>query len=119
MIPLLLACVMSQSAPATPTLAPARQAALVRSFRSLQARGEIEKHAIAALPVGARFVRIDVSDQIRSKSFGHSTTLLVPAGFTGHPQDPNRARSFYVEYGPSTNAPGGRFGPFRIVRQKM
>ena len=63
-----------------------------------------------------RSSRIDVSDRIRSISFGHSTTLLVPAGVTGHPRNPSRARFFYVEYGVSTNAPGAIFGPFVIAR---
>lgn len=98
-----------------PSLRPANRAAIVHTYRSLQAT-EIEKHRIAALPTDAHFVRIDVSDKIRSASFGHTTTLLVPAGVTGHPESPNRAHEFYVEYGASTNAPGGIFGPFKIER---
>ena len=110
MSPVILAALVAVSGP---SLRPERQAAIVRTYHSLR---DIEKHRIAALPTNARFERIDVSDRIRSASFGHSTTLLVPDGVTGHPTNPNRAREFYVEYGPSTNAPGGIFGPFKIER---
>lgn len=49
--------------------------------------------------------RVDVSERIRSASFGHTTTLLVPPG--GH--------EFWVEYGKSTNRPGGLYGPFPVA----
>jgi hypothetical protein len=82
----------------------------------LRQRGEIERHRLAAFPIDERFARIDASDRIRSISFGHTTTLLIPAGIVGHPASPNRASEFYVEYGASTNAPGAIFGPFQIQR---
>lgn len=75
---------------------------------------EREKQKIAVLPAGVQFVKIDASDRIRSASFGHTTTLLVPAGAAGKPADPNQAREYYVEYGRSTNAPAVWFGPFPI-----
>jgi hypothetical protein len=93
-----------------------KRAEVVRTYHSLLAHHEIERHRIAALPINEQFARIDASDRIRSISFGHTTTLLVPSGVTGHPRNPDRARVFYVEYGPSTNAPGAIFGPFAIQR---
>ncbi len=49
--------------------------------------------------------RIDVSARIRSASFGHKTWLLVAPDGT----------QFWVEYGRSTNRPGGTFGPFSVA----
>jgi hypothetical protein len=110
----MIALILSAMIAVSPAPSVRTRAAVVHTYRLLRERGEIERHRIAALPINARFVRIDVSDRIRSVSFGHTTTLLVPAGITGRPANPNRARFFYVEYGASTNAPGGIFGPFLI-----
>jgi hypothetical protein len=85
------------------TLAPERRDAAIAAYRGLTG-AEIEAHPIKALPSGLETVRVDVSARFRSASFGHSTTLLVPP--TG--------REFYVEYGRSTNKPGGLFGPFTL-----
>ena len=90
--------------------------AVVRTYRELRQHREIERHRLAAFPIDQRFARIDVSERIRSISFGHTTTLLIPAGITGHPTSPNHAQVFYVEYGASTNAPAAIFGPFQIIR---
>jgi hypothetical protein len=49
--------------------------------------------------------RIDVSARMRSTSFGHKTWLLVA---------PDGAQ-FWVEYGRSTNRPGGTYGPFSVA----
>src|SRR5258708_7366776 len=49
--------------------------------------------------------RIDVSEKIRSASFGHKTWLLVaPDG-----------KQFWVEYGASTNSKAALFGPFLVT----
>ena len=110
----MIAYILAATIAVSPMPSAHRRAEIVHTYNSLRSRGEIERHRIAALPVSAQFARIDASDRIRSISFGHTTTLLVPAGVTGHPRNPNRARVFYVEYGASTNAPGGIFGPFQI-----
>jgi hypothetical protein len=65
---------------------------------------DVEAKKIDALPAGVSVERIDVSPRIRSASFGHTTTLLVPEG----------GKQFWVEYGKSTNKPGGLFGPFAV-----
>jgi hypothetical protein len=86
---------------------------ILKAYHALPG-AEIEKQKIAAVPTGMEFVKIDASDRIRSASFGHTTTLLVPCGLAGKPEDPNKATAFYVEYGRSTNSPGGTFGPFKL-----
>jgi hypothetical protein len=49
--------------------------------------------------------RIDVSERIRSASFGHKTWLLVsPDG-----------KQYWVEYGASTNTKAALFGPFLVT----
>jgi hypothetical protein len=48
--------------------------------------------------------KIDISPRIRSASFGHKTWLVVTPD----------AKSFWVEYGRSTNKPGGLYGPFPV-----
>ncbi len=83
--------------------APQRDAVLA-SWRALTPE-TVEARKLEALPQGLVFERIDVSEQIRSASFGHTTTLLVPPG----------GKQFYVEYGRSTNRPGGFFGPFPVA----
>ncbi len=65
---------------------------------------EIEKHK-ASEPPPKDAQRSDVSERIRSASFGHRTWLLVA---------PDGAR-FWVQYGPSTNRPGGTYGPFAVA----
>jgi len=71
----------------------------------------VEARPVAALPAGVEFQRIDVSDRMRSTSFGHTTTLLVPVP----PADAGAAQQFWVEYGKSTNQPARLFGPFPIA----
>jgi hypothetical protein len=74
---------------------------VVAAYRALAA-DDLEAKKIDALPEGVPMTRIDVSEKIRSASFGHKTMLLVPPD----------AKTFYVEYGKSTNRPGALFGPF-------
>ena len=65
---------------------------------------EITTHkAAGAPPRDAQ--RIDVSERIRSASFGHQTWIVVAAD----------GKTFWVEYGRSTNAPGGLYGPFAVA----
>jgi hypothetical protein len=73
------------------------------AYHKLPAK-EITAHkATTAPPSDAR--RIDVSERIRSASFGHKTWLLVgPDG-----------KQFWVEYGRSTNTPAAMYGPFPIA----
>ena len=63
---------------------------------------ELESHKTKLPPKDAK--KIDVSSKIRSASFGHKTWLIVsPDG-----------KEFWVEYGASTNKPGGLYGPFAV-----
>jgi hypothetical protein len=82
-------------------LSPDEEKAVVAAYRKLSSQ-DIEQKRISALPPRVVLARIDINEKLRSASFGHRTTLLVPVG----------GRVFYVEYGRSTNAPGGMFGPF-------
>jgi hypothetical protein len=67
------------------------------------APADIEAHKAAGVPPKDA-QRIDVSPRMKSASFGHKTFLLVaPDG-----------RELWVEYGPSTNKPGGLYGPFPV-----
>ena len=84
-------------------LTPAQTDSAIAAYRAL-ASAEVEAKPAAALPRGVSFSRLDVSDKIRSASFGHTTTLLVPPD----------GRSFYVEYGRSTNRPAALYGPFPV-----
>ncbi len=84
-------------------LATAQVDAVKAAYRKLSST-EIETHA-ATTPPPKDAQRIDVSERIRSASFGHRTWLLVA---------PDGAR-FWVEYGPSTNRPGGTYGPFTVA----
>jgi len=63
---------------------------------------EVEAKPATTPPDADKLERIDVSEQVRSASFGHKTTLLV---------DGDR---FYVEYGRSTNRPKRLYGPFPV-----
>ena len=84
-------------------LTPEREKEAVAAYRKLAA-ADIDKARVASLPGGLQTVRVDVSEKMRSASFGHTTALLVPV----------KGNEFYVEYGRSTNKPGGLFGPFTI-----
>jgi len=70
----------------------------------------IEAKPAAALPEGAEFARIDVTPRMRSASFGHTTTLIVPVPSTAGAAP----TQFWVQYGKSTNAPSRLFGPFPL-----
>ena len=71
----------------------------------------IEAKPAAALPEGAEFARIDVTPRMRSASFGHTTTLIVPVPSADAGGGPIQ---FWVQYGKSTNAPARLFGPFPL-----
>ncbi|HEY2744233.1 MAG TPA: hypothetical protein VGL86_06410 [Polyangia bacterium] len=63
---------------------------------------EIDSHPVKPPPKDAK--KIDVSARIRSASFGHKTWILIaPDG-----------KEFWIENGPSTNKPGGTYGPFPV-----
>jgi hypothetical protein len=95
---------------------PAGQEAAVRAAYEKLGSDGVEAHPASALPPGFTWRRIDVSDPVRSASFGHTTTLAVPVVRADGGQDvPNQ---FWVEYGRSTNAPARLFGPFRTDGSK-
>ncbi|MGZ3425563.1 MAG: hypothetical protein ACXVCV_02890 [Polyangia bacterium] len=83
--------------------APAPAAGTVQSaYRKLTA-DQLSAKKIETPPKDAQ--RIDVSERIRSASFGHKTWLLVaPDG-----------KQFWVEYGASTNSKAALFGPFPVT----
>lgn len=83
----------------------------VAAYHKLRGHG-LESHPIAALPTDAQYAQIDVSDQIRSASFGHKTTVFVPLT----EGQANRSGTFYVGYGRSTNTRPAWFGPFHLDR---
>jgi hypothetical protein len=88
-----------------------RQAERARAAYERLGSVAIEAKPADALPAGVEFGRIDVSERIRSASFGHPTTLLVPTAASGACASAQPCR-FWVEYGRSTNATARLFGPF-------
>ena len=82
---------------------PEQRDAVVRSYRALTPE-QIEAKKLGSAPFGTTFTRIDVSERIRSTSFGHATLLLVAPSVL----------EFYVEHGRSTNRPPAWFGPFLV-----
>jgi hypothetical protein len=93
------------------TLDPA-QADRVRAAYEKLGGAAIEAKPAAALPEGVEFARIDVTPRMRSTSFGHTTTLMVPVPPADAGTPPAR---FWVQYGKSTNAPARLFGPFPLT----
>ena len=91
----------------------ADQVEAVRAAYQSLGSAAVEARPVPALPAGVEFERIDVSEPMRSASFGHTTTLLVPipSGDAG----PAFPQQFWVEYGKSTNQPARLFGPFPIA----
>ena len=92
MFPIVVLIAQLSAAPA-----PVQKAYQKLTSQELDAKKTTEKP-----PADAR--RIDVSARIRSASFGHRTWLYVAAD----------GKQFWVEYGPSTNRPGGLYGPFPV-----
>jgi hypothetical protein len=86
---------------------PAAQEAAVRAAYEKLGSAAVESRPLAALPKDVELHRIDVEEPIRSASFGHTTTLVVPVGASA-------PRQFWVEYGASTNRPARLFGPFPL-----
>jgi hypothetical protein len=78
------------------------KASALTAFHALTTEA-IEAKAGASVPAGP-WQRIDVSEKIRSASFGHSTTLVVSG----------KSSTFFIEYGRSTNSPAKTFGPFAL-----
>ena len=91
-------------------LPPGQEAAVRAAYEKLGS-ARVESRPARALPKGMKFHRIDVSEPIRSASFGHKTTLIVPVAGESGRSVPNQ---FWVEYGASTNAPARLFGPFAV-----
>jgi hypothetical protein len=100
---LLLAPLAVCAGPAAMQLTAERRDAVLATWHALTPP-EVEAKKIDALPKDLAVERIDVSEKIRSASFGHTTTLLVPTG----------GKEFYVEYGRSTNRPAALYGPFSV-----
>jgi hypothetical protein len=76
------------------------------AYHALGAKA-VEAHQAAGKPP-ADAQKIDVSARFRSASFGHTTWLWVT---------PDGGR-FWIEYGASTNRPGGLYGPFAVAAPK-
>ena len=95
-------------------MAQAKVAAVIAAASALEASSFTEPNQICAFPADAQFADIDATPAHRSRSFGHTVTLRVPAGTTCTPTDPDLATTFYVELGDSTNAAGGIYGPFPL-----
>src|SRR5205823_3435721 len=95
------ACESAQAAGLRPEDADSVRAA----YQALGSAG-VEAKPAAALPEGIAMERIDVSERMRSASFGHTTTLLVPVS-----NGKVAPHEFWVEYGKSTNQPARLFGP--------
>ena len=92
------------------TLEPA-QADRVRAAYENLGGAAVEAKPATALPEGVEFARIDVTPRMRSASFGHATTLIVPVSSADGGAAPTQ---FWVQYGKSTNAPARLFGPFSL-----
>lgn len=91
------------------SLSPAQQARVREAYEKLGSVA-VEAKPVAALPRAAgKMARVDATPRMRSSSFGHRTTLLVPVARNG-----GAPQEFWVEYGRSTNHPARLFGPFRI-----
>jgi hypothetical protein len=109
MIAALLAGALSASA----ALPPEQEAAVRAAYEKLGSAG-VESKPAATLPKRMRFHRIDVSEHMRSASFGHKTMLIVPVQRAdGGAVAPTQ---FWVEYGASTNNAARLFGPFPVDR---
>ncbi|MDB4971052.1 MAG: hypothetical protein JWN44_6741 [Myxococcales bacterium] len=68
---------------------------------------DLESHkAAAAAPKTAE--RVEVSERMRSASFGQRKFLLVAAD----------GKQYWVEFFPSTNRPGALYGPFDVTAAK-
>jgi hypothetical protein len=90
-----------------------RQIDCVRAAYAKLDSAAIEAKPAASPPHAAEVARIDVSEGMRSASFGHTTTLLVPV-----PANDEAPKEFWVQYGRSTNAPARLFGPFPVADKK-
>ena len=81
-------------------------ASVRRAYGALPAAELLHKR-LPHKPTSRRgFTEVDVSEKMRSASFGHTTSLLIPR--TAAPS------VFYVHHGRSTNAPEAYFGPFKL-----
>jgi hypothetical protein len=87
-------------------LTEAQQQAFKARYRELGSEA-IESRPAAELPEGD-LVPIDVSERMRSASFGAPKKLWVVMPAEGEP------REFYVERGRATNRPRAVFGPFTL-----
>lgn len=85
-------------------LSATQRDAVVAAYRAL-APADVQGRPVDAAPAG-KLERVDVSDKIRSASFGHTTTLLIPSD----------GKRFWVEYGKSTNRPASWYGPFAVSK---
>ncbi len=84
----------------------AAPAPVQRAYRKLTSQ-EIESHKAKHKPPKDA-TRIDISEKIRSASFGHKTWLIVDKD----------GDEFWVENGRSTNRPGGLYGPFTVEEKE-
>jgi hypothetical protein len=89
-------------------LTPAQVDTVKAAYKKMD-KAAVEAKPSSPLPPSAQVKRVDVSERIRSASFGHKTFLIIPM-----PPEGESPRRFWVEYGKSTNHPGALYGPFLI-----
>jgi hypothetical protein len=80
----------------------AAPAPVQQAYRKLTVQQRDAKKTTVKPPKSAH--RIDISERIRSASFGHKTWLWVSAD----------GKEFWVEFGRSTNFPAALYGPFSV-----
>jgi len=80
----------------------AAPAPVQQAYRKLTSQERDAKKTTVKPPKSAH--KIDVSERIRSASFGHKTWLWVSED----------GKQFWVEFGRSTNTKAGLFGPFPV-----
>ena len=81
----------------------AAPAPVQRAYQKLTPTELEAKKTSARPPASAK--KIDVSEKIKSASFGHKTWIIVSED----------GREFWVEYGRSTNTPAQLYGPFPVA----
>lgn len=83
----------------------AQKAAALSAFKA-SSSSVVESHKQQAPPSSSCCVVVDVSEPMRSASFGHTTQVLIPKHQSGS------RFQYFIVYGNSTNRPGASFGPF-------
>jgi len=85
------------------------------AYNKLSQKQKNAKELPHGLPLGEHMTSLRVGNTVQSISFGRPVTLLIPDGAfaPGAKHDPNAAKTFYIEVGPSTNVRETQYyGPF-------